>query len=102
LAIRYLVRALCIKKNIGLLDFNKSYEINLDWDAWLNLADQKGSFIYVKEKLFIHRIHEEAESMKGITDERRLWEDKMMLERIRPKGIYQIMSFFYSLSRRGW
>ncbi len=90
------------KRNIGMFDFNKEFDINLDWDAWLNLAGQKGSFVYIKKRLFIHRIHEDAESMKSISDQRRFREDKMMLEKIWPKGIYQILSAFYSLSRRGW
>ena len=90
------------KENIGEFNFNKDFDINLDWDAWLYFAEQRGAFVYIKKNLFIHRIHEKAESIKGITDERRLREDKMMLEKIWPKGMHQIMSAFYSFSRRGW
>ena len=90
------------KKNIGPFDFSRDLDINLDWNAWLDFSQRNGAFVYIKKKLFLHRVHEDAESMKGMSDERRLREDKMMLEKIWPKGMHQIMSAFYSFSRKGW
>jgi len=46
--------------------FSSSYSINLDWDAWLRIAEMSGSFVYLKKMLFYHRIHSQSETSCGM------------------------------------
>lgn len=78
--------------------FNGEYTINLDWDAWLRIADMQGSFVYLRKCLFLHRVHDLSETSTGLKDNRRQNEDKAMFDRLWPKVFSRVISFIYALS----
>ncbi|MCC6932499.1 MAG: glycosyltransferase family 2 protein [Deltaproteobacteria bacterium] len=80
--------------------FSRSLKINLDWEAWLELATYPGKFTWVRKILMAHRIHEESETSHGIRDHVRQQEDIIMFNKIYPAQIATIMSRLYSLSCR--
>ena len=85
-------------KNIGHFEFSENFNINLDWDAWLRLAQIKGSFVYVKKKLLIHRIHKESATTYGIKNNQRQLEDRIIFKRLWPGPLSDIFSLLYSFS----
>jgi hypothetical protein len=38
--------------------FSNRFEIIYDWNAWIDLANEKGSFVYLNKKLIQYRFHE--------------------------------------------
>jgi len=78
--------------------FSGEYTINLDWDAWLRIADLQGSFVYLRKCLFLHRVHGLSETSNGLKDNRRQNEDKAMFDRLWPKVFSRFISFIYALS----
>jgi hypothetical protein len=86
--------------NIRNFSFSRKYSLNLDWDAWLRLAEMKGDFVYINKKLMYHRIHRWSETTKGLSDHRRRVEDRRMFERIWGVYLAGILSRWYSLSYR--
>ncbi len=80
-------------------NFNNTFSINMDWDAWYRLAQKEGSFVFVKKFVMFHRIHADAETSKGIKDNRRANEDKLMFNTVyRYRLVANTMHFFYQLS----
>ena len=78
--------------------FSTDYSINLDWDAWLRIADLKGSFVYLRRILFFHRIHSQSETSSGLKDNRRQNEDKAIFARLWPTPVARFLSAIYALS----
>jgi glycosyltransferase involved in cell wall biosynthesis len=85
------------KENIGEFSFNDKFSINLDWEAWIRLSE-KGEFTFVNKRLMSHRIHPEAETSKGIKDNRRKNEDKILFTKLWGKTLGPVVSKIYSLS----
>lgn len=83
------------KECIGYFEFSKGFYCNMDWDAWLRLAKREGSFIYVKERLVIHRIHNKAETSIRIKSGDRKREDERIFKRLWPKIIAVILARAY-------
>ena len=50
------------------IKFDEKFWINIDWDLWIKLSENKGSFLYVKKKLVGHRIHNKSETTRAIKD----------------------------------
>lgn len=88
------------KKNLKNFSFDDRFTVNMDWYAWLELAARKGSFIYEKRSLFLHRIHEGAETSKAFSDNRRKDEDLIMFKKMWPEIIAAMLAKLYSLSYR--
>lgn len=80
--------------------FEEIFRLNMDWAAWLHLAKEPGSFVWVKEDLMLHRIHPGSETTSGIRDGHRTSEDIEILSRIWPKLIAKIISKSYGLAYR--
>jgi glycosyltransferase involved in cell wall biosynthesis len=78
--------------------FTESMYSNLDWDAWLRLADSPGAFVYVREPLVVRRIHERSETSALIADKRRLDEDRAMFDRFWPAPIAAAITSVYRAS----
>jgi glycosyltransferase involved in cell wall biosynthesis len=85
------------KENIGNFHFSDEFSINLDWNAWVNLAERKGTFVFVKKRLLLHRIHDMSETVSGIKNNRRVIEDEMMLKKLWPLPFSFLISYLYSL-----
>lgn len=81
--------------------FSNEFTINLDWDAWYRIAKEKGVFLYIKDKVVKHRIHDESETSAGIIDNRRRQEDLKMFSRFWPSWFVAVIMKFYSITYTG-
>ncbi len=87
--------------NLGDFSFSSDFSINADWDAWLRLARQSGSISYVGAHLLLHRLHENSETTKGISDNRRADEDLRLFRTIWPAPIAVAIARLYRLAHVG-
>jgi glycosyltransferase involved in cell wall biosynthesis len=83
------------KKNTKDIKFSKDYTYNLDWNEWLNLAAQNGSFVYLRNNLQLHRLHSESQTSIQIESNRRHEEEKLIFRRIWGKILAPIIAWFY-------
>ena len=74
--------------------FDGQFRFACDWDAWDRLARQKGAFLYIREPLTGHRIHEGSETTKQTASTRRSEEEYMMFCRYWPAWIAKRLSRF--------
>lgn len=88
------------KRKIGDFKFSQDLCCIMDWDAWLRLSRVRGSFIYVKRKLMIHRIHRGSQSSRQIKNKVRMKEEKLIFERLWPKPFAEYLSTVYSLASK--
>lgn len=75
--------------------FNCNFKCNVDWYAWEKLSNKKGDFIYIKDKLMGHRVHEESTTTEIIKDNIRTKEDLEMLKKFWPIPIAKMINHFY-------
>ena len=64
---------------------------NLDWVAWYKIGNMNGSFSFVPKGLMCHRIHQESETSKTISDNTRSKEDLETFEIFWPKWIARLI-----------
>lgn len=69
-----------------------------DWEAWEKLSKLRGSFVYLKEPLMCHRIHEESATTAILEDNARVEENYIMYCKFWPKWIAKIINRFYTKS----
>lgn len=79
--------------------FDESLKVNLDWDAWLRLAQCNGSFVWIRKSLMAHRIHDGQESISAILSGVRQREDLMLLKRLWPLFLAHLIEKTYRLMR---
>jgi len=84
-----------VKENLPETIFTSGYRSDVDWQAWERLSGYKGAFVYCKDILMFHRIHEDSETTAIIADNDRTKEDYDMLCRFWPKWIAGIIEYFY-------
>lgn len=80
--------------------FGNDFQSNLDWDAWSRLADAPGTFVYLREPLVSHRVHEATETSACIADRRREREDLQMFRRFWGEVPARLIHTVYRLSYR--
>lgn len=73
---------------------------DVDWNAWEKLSKQNGDFIFIKEPLMGHRVHEESETTKTINENRRTKEDLEIFKRFWPTWFAKMINKFYSKSEK--
>ena len=78
--------------------FSEEYHVNLDWDAWLRMADMDGSFVFENAILVGHRIHKDSETTRQIANAGRSAEDRRMMRRIWPVPVAGALSLLYAHS----
>ncbi len=78
--------------------FCQDYEINMDWDAWLRMANMDGRFVYVPDILLAHRIHSGSATTIGLGRQARQREDLHLFRRLWPRPVAAILAWFYSRS----
>lgn len=88
------------KNNIGNFSFSTELSCVLDWDAWYQLAQQEGAFVYIDQKLMSHRIHKASETAVQISNGRRQQEELMMFEKIWGKPVARLLSGIYRLGHK--
>ncbi|NQK66743.1 glycosyltransferase [Streptococcus suis] len=86
-------------KNLNDFKFNEEMKVSLDWFAWYQIAQKKGSFIFVDESLMYHRIHEESETTNSIENNDRTKEDYEMYLLFWPKVFAKLLLKFYVKSQ---
>ena len=88
-----------VKENIELPIFEAGFRSDLDWQAWEKLSRQKGAFVYCRDILMYHRIHEESATTEIIADNDRTKEDFAMFCKFWPVWMAKIISSFYQKSQ---
>jgi glycosyltransferase involved in cell wall biosynthesis len=78
--------------------FPEGWRSNLDWSAWLSLADAPGAFVRVARPLVHRTLHALAETTQSLSD--RAAEDDQMFYRLWPSPIALALSRMYAASRR--
>jgi hypothetical protein len=86
------------RERLSAFRFDPAFTINMDWDAWLRLANQTGAFTLVRERLVIHRIHEESETTAGLSMGRRQEEDLRIFASLWPRRIAALLARVYARS----
>lgn len=88
------------KELIGSFEFSRDLCCNMDWDAWIRLSARRGSFVYVKKKLVLHRVHENSQTSLNIKNRTRKSEDEKVYECLWPRPVAKVMSDVYYLAAR--
>jgi len=82
------------RSKLGNFTFSSDYRINVDWIAWIDLANRQGEFLKSGQILMQHRIHADSETTRGLQDHIRQDEDLICFKKLWPKFL---VKFFYSL-----
>lgn len=90
--------AVTLNRTASRLRFDEQLKVDLDWDAWIRMADQGGSFCYVRKVLMHHRIHDESETTAGIRAGVRADEDLRMFQSLWPRPLARLLARAYSMS----
>jgi len=77
--------------------FSQDFTVALDWYAWFQLANRKGSFVYINKNLMNHRIHEESETTAKLSDGIRKQEELQMFQMMWGKRMAAFISWVYTL-----
>ena len=88
------------KKRFLTFSFVCDMKTNMDWEAWYRLANESGEFIYLKDLLLGHRIHEGSETTSGIESGARSAEDLYMYKKYWPDGIARFIHRFYEKGQK--
>lgn len=89
-----------VKDNVPKDKFKCDMKCDVDWYAWEKLSRLKGSFIYIKDKLMGHRIHEDSTTTEIIHNNIRTQEDLEMFKKFWPISIAKKMNHFYKNSEK--
>jgi hypothetical protein len=88
------------RRRLSDFRFSNQFRTNLDWDAWMRLADLPGAFVYVRESLVSKLVHPGSETSVTIANRTRSREDRLMFERVWPKPIAALIAAGYALGYR--
>ena len=86
------------KTPVGEPLFEQGFKLNMDWAAWLKKAREPGEFVWIREVLMHHRIHEMSETSKGIAQGYRAHEDMEILQRMWPRPIARAIAASYGIA----
>ena len=77
---------------------NDNFRSDVDWQAWETLSKKKGKFIYINKGLVLHRIHNDSETTKVLSEKKRSKEDLVILKKFWPDFIDKCICKIYSFS----
>lgn len=89
-----------VKEKLGEDIFDTYYKNSCDYKTWVDLAEYKGSFVYVDEKLLLHRIYAESATTKNLSENIRKAEDFEIMSMLWPKPVAYIINSIYALSEK--
>ena len=89
-----------VKDNIMNPVFLNNFRTNEDWEAWERISKLKGAFVYCKEPLTYHRIHNESETSAAIAESGRSSEDYIMYRKFWISPIAKLLTKLYSSSEK--
>lgn len=75
-----------------------SLKSNIDWDTWIYFASLDGSFVYVKDRLLNHRIHDLSTTSAVLANDVKHEEDQLIFSRFWPKWMVKILMRVYGTS----
>lgn len=88
--------SVCVNTDVlGKHPYREDMKSNIDWGSWLDWAEYKGSFIYIRKILTFHRVHSESETSNCIESNNRIKEDYEIFCRIWPKWFAKFLMIFY-------
>ena len=83
------------------LRFRTDLKVDLDWAAWLELARKPGgAFVYIRERLMMHRVHSHSETSTAISNGDRLVEDEALLRSLWPGVVASAIVASYRIAYR--
>lgn len=88
------------KENLPTEIFQHGFRSDEDWEAWERISRFKGDFLYNKNVLMFHRIHEDSETTKILGDSARGVEDLEMFKKFWPAPIAKIIGKLYGTSEK--
>lgn len=88
-----------VKENLETPIFESGFRSDLDWQAWEKISRREGAFVYCRDILMYHRIHEDSATTEIIADSDRTKEDFVMFCKFWPKWIAGILIRFYVKSQ---
>ncbi len=80
--------------------FPAGFQTNLDWMAWLELAQRPGGFIYVRERLVSKCVHAGSETTATIANRAREREDRAIFDSLWPGPVAAALASLYRLGYR--
>ncbi len=80
--------------------FDGDYLNNIDWDAWIRLADRKGDYICIHKPLVGHRIHEGSGTTESINNGIRHRENMNIYRRFWPDWLAKRLIKLYEFGDR--
>ena len=86
-----------LRRDAAMGLFREDLKVDLDWDAWLRLADAPGAFARVRRPCMLHRIHAGSETSGGVRAGVRAREDIAMFERFWPAPIARLLARLYAV-----
>jgi hypothetical protein len=81
----------------GDFRFPEGWRSNLDWRAWCDLAERRGSFVYLASRLVHRTMHRDAETTRALAD--RAIEDARMFRELWPAPVAAALNVLYAPSR---
>lgn len=87
-----------VKKNAGHNVFDTKYKNSCDYKTWVNLANKKGTFVYIPKKLLAHRIYAESATTLNLSENIRQKEDFEIMCEFWPKPIARFINKIYAKS----
>lgn len=87
-------------KNVPNAPFEVGLKSNIDWQLWEKLSREKGQFVYCKELLMYHRIHEQSTTSELIDSGKRKEEDMAILELFWPRPIAAMILKLYAKGQK--
>jgi glycosyltransferase involved in cell wall biosynthesis len=86
------------RDNTSSILFDDNFKVNLDWKCWIDLADTRGSFVFVPQDLLGYRAHEQTSTNLALDSGARQTEDLRCFRLLWPRPIASLLSRLYSLS----
>lgn len=86
------------KSRLPGFQFPSGWHSNLDWRAWLDIAEHKGAFVYVRSPLVRRTLHADAATSRYLAA--RADEDSRMFGELWPRPVASVLKRLYSRSRR--
>lgn len=80
--------------------FPAGFQTNLDWMAWLELAQRPGGFVYVRKRLLFKGVHPGSETTATIANRSREYEDRAIFDRLWPRPVAAALASLYRLGYR--
>lgn len=86
------------KSRLQEFRFPAGWYSNLDWRAWLDLAEHDGAFVYVRQPLVRRTLHPDAATSRFLAA--RADEDNRMFAELWPRPVASVLMTLYTGSRR--